>query len=150
MNKKLNVEIRTPKREDIPTLLRWGRTAPELQASSEGTWHTKKSLLQWIDNPERNIFLVACVGKNLAGMCFTHHMGDWAYCSFLYVDKKYRKLGIGRKLIDEAQRKMQSHGIDYFSLLVNVNKSGSKKFYEKLGFQKGFNFTWMYRRGRTS
>lgn len=148
MTSKPKVVIRAPKKEDVPTLLQWGTTTPELWPSNDSTWHSKESLVEWIDNPERNVFLVASVDKHLAGMCFTHHMGDWAYCSFLYVDKKYRKLGIGRTLIEEAQRNMKKQGIDYFSLLVNVNKSGSKKFYEKLGFQKGFNFTWMYRRNR--
>ncbi len=111
MYKKFTVVIGTPKKEDVPTLLRWGTSAPELQAGGDSTWHDKKSLLQWIENPERNIFLVARVDGNLAGMCFIHHMGDWAYCSFLYVDKPFRKLGIGKMLIEEAQRRMLKNGL---------------------------------------
>ena len=148
MNKKFSVVIRTPKKEDVPTLVQWGTSTPELWPSNDSTWHSKESLVEWIDNPGQDVLLVAAVNKKLAGMCFTYHMGDWAYFSSLYVDKKYRKLGIGKTLVEEAHRKMESKGIHYLALLVNINNSGGKKFYEKLGFQKGFDFTWMYRRNR--
>lgn len=150
MNNKINIIIHTPKKKDIPTLLQWGTTAQELQAGGDSTWHTKEILEEWIDNPGQHVFLVACIGTALTGMCLTHHMGDWAYCSFLYVDKKYRRLGIGKKLLYEAHRRMHEQGVSYFSLLVNAKNRKSKTFYTKLGFRKGYNFTWMYRRSLKS
>lgn len=41
MHNKLNIVIRTPIKEDIPTLLQWGRLAPEAQAINEATWQSK-------------------------------------------------------------------------------------------------------------
>ena len=81
MNKKFSVVIRTPKKEDVPTLVQWGTSTPELWPSNDSTWHSTESLVEWIDNPGQDVLLVADVNKKLAGMCFTYHMGDWAYFS---------------------------------------------------------------------
>lgn len=145
---KNNIRIETPTEADVPTLVSWGRGAPELWASDDDTWHSEKSLREWIKNIRDDVLLVARVGGKLAGMCFVHHMGDWAYCTTLFVDEQYRTIGIGSRLLDEAHKRMEKHGVRYFGLLVKEDNILAQKFYKKRNFQQGFRFVWMYKRRR--
>lgn len=145
---KNSFRIDTPTDADVPTLVSWGRSAPELWASDDDGWHSEKSLREWIRKVRDDVLLVARIDGKLGGMCFVHHMGDWAYCTTLFVDEQYRTIGIGSKLLDEAHKRMKAEGINYFALLVKENNTLAQEFYKKRNFQQGFRFVWMYKKRR--
>jgi ribosomal protein S18 acetylase RimI-like enzyme len=52
----------------------------------------------------------------------------------LYVDDKYRQLGIGSNLIEEAIKYVQDKHIRYLEVNAMANNQIAKKLYEKYGF----------------
>lgn len=61
---------------------------------------------------------------------------DDTHICLLFVDKNYQKQGIGRKLIDEAQRYIiNNYSKENSQLIMTVNSSPyATEFYHKLGF----------------
>lgn len=50
------------------------------------------------------------------------------------VDKKYRFLGIGRKMEERSLEELKKLGISTGFLFINVNNPGSKEFWESIGW----------------
>ncbi len=137
------IRIGSPSIGDVPTMVRWGKSARELWVREDGDWYSKKGLREWIKNPGNDVLLVARHSTQLIGMCLLSVLHEWAYCSALYVEPTYRKQGIGKKLIAEAQRRVKQKGIRLFALLVEEENVGAQAFYQRLGYRSGFRFLWM-------
>ena len=56
------------------------------------------------------------------------------YVELLWMDGRARRLGLGRKLIEEAERRARKHG----SILIHLNTYSFQApgFYQKLGFRR--------------
>lgn len=139
----MNLNFSSPTITDIDTLYRWGENNWELWGDDKYKWYSKESLHRWITDPKEDVLLVAKDGSKLIGMCMMLHLRDWAFCAGLFVDKKYRRKGIGKKLVDEAGKRLKQKGVDNVILLVDVKNKEAEKFYTREGFYKGFQFHMM-------
>ncbi len=137
----MNITVSDPKIEDIPAMIEWSRQR-EMLGGERDKGHDEKFFREWIEKPGKDILLVAKDGNTPVGMCAIHFMRDWAYCSELYVERGYRRKGVGRALIVEAVKRLRKF-TDYVGLVVNEEFPGSQKFYKALGFEEGFRFRWM-------
>lgn len=54
----------------------------------------------------------------------------------LYVDKEYRKQGIGEKLIKTAMNFAKENNAKFFELSTAVNNYTAQNLYEQIGFEK--------------
>lgn len=140
MNK---IIIMVPHESDVDDMVVWGKNNRELLLRDDDTWYAPEVLTEWIKNPGKDVLLVAKDGEKLVGMCIAYHMRHWAYCSALFVDKEYRRRGIGRMLLEAAISQLKKNGIPFFGLLVEGKNADSQKFYQKVGFRKGHVFRWM-------
>lgn len=140
MNK---ITITSAKLTDIDTLWKWGEENWELWGDAKYKWFSKRSLARWIEEPEDDILLVAKQNNCLVGMCITNVMRDWAFCYGLFVEKAYRKQGIGKLLLEETRKKLKEKGIESLTLLVDTKNTAALKFYKREGFYQGFNFYLM-------
>ncbi len=131
---------------DIPTLVAWGNSAPELWTSEKSKWYSREGLTKWIQHRDNDILLVADDGGTLAGMCFTRYMIEWYYCDTLYIDPAYQKQGVGRKLLDETVRRVKLTGVKSIALDVNSFNAKVVGFYKKIGFEEAFHAIWMEKR----
>jgi ribosomal protein S18 acetylase RimI-like enzyme len=138
--------FREMKLEDIPTLLVWGNSVPELWGSEEGKWYTQKGLTEWIQEKGNDILLVAEVDGKLAGMCMSRYMFEWYSCDTLYVAANYRKSGVGKLLLEETEKQVKAHGVSVLSLWSHADNDSAISFYKKTGFQNGFSGIWMEKR----
>lgn len=129
--------------DDIDTLFRWGDENWELWGGEKFKWFSKKSLVNWIADPKNDVLLVARKRGKAVGMCMVCSMRSWAFCVGLFVEKEFRRFGIGKMLLDEAQRKLREQGIESLILLVDVKNTGSFRFYQREKFDKGFQFHMM-------
>jgi len=59
---------------------------------------------------------------------------DWLIIDDICVDEKYRRRGIGKKLLDFACRFARDSGLDRIELNVYEANSGAVRFYENNGF----------------
>jgi len=72
-------------------------------------------------------------GRVLGGLILQSYW-DESYVELLWLSEKARRLGTGRRLIEEAERRARRRG----SLLLHLNTYSFQApgFYEKLGFQR--------------
>ena len=109
----------------------------------------EKSLHDWIQNPGKDILLVAKANDSFIGFCFTSAYVGWALCHNLYVIESGRRAGVGEQLINATIDKLKQKNITYLGLLVNVDNVSGQKFYEKNGFHQGYTFRWMGKKFKT-
>lgn len=91
----------------------------------------------------REIFYVIKDQDRIAGYCIYYLKPEISFKglkkkSVVYsiaIDKKFRGMGYGRKLLEESIKEMKANGISSILLYVNVNNTPAIKLYEKMGFQ---------------
>lgn len=53
----------------------------------------------------------------------------------LVVDQNYRKMGIGRRLLDTAEDWAKTQGCDQVTLCSNITREGAHQFYQTIGYK---------------
>lgn len=57
----------------------------------------------------------------------------WAFVRYLAIPDRYRGLGLGRQLMDEAEKIARTRG--YIGMWLDTFEFQARPFYEKLGFE---------------
>ena len=136
------ITIKPAKFSDVDTMCEWGAAHQELWGDKHG-WYTKKSIRLMITDPREHVTLVARDGEILVGMCIGYNLRDWAMIDTLFVVEAYQGKGVGKLLLETAIDMLSQQGCEQFALLVNRTNHQAEGFYEKLGFEKSFEFVWM-------
>lgn len=61
-------------------------------------------------------------------------LGDQAFVAYTAVEPHARRRGIGRALLDEAERAARAAGRPYLSLMVTEDNEPARTLYERAGF----------------
>lgn len=138
-----DVVITPAKLDDVDILWRWGEENWELWGDDKYKWFSKASLTKWLKDPKDDILLVVRKNDVPVGMCMVLTFRDWSFCVGLFMEKKYRRIGLGKKLLEEATRRLKEKGVESMMLLVDAKNEDGTKFYEKENFYKGFQFFMM-------
>ncbi|MCD6225943.1 GNAT family N-acetyltransferase [bacterium] len=94
------------------------------------------------------LFLVAEEDKKVVEFIWAHFIqyGFFKYGSIdeLFVKKEFRGKGIGKRLVEEAVRKLQKMNAKI--ILVGTEKENKEaiNLYQKVGFELGKNSLWFY------
>jgi streptothricin acetyltransferase len=96
---------------------------------------------EYIDNPHKIIYL-AHINEHIIGqIVLKKNWNGLAYIEDITVDKKWRKLGVGKKLLSQAKRWAQENEMAEIMLETQNNNVAACKFYESCGFiLGGFDF----------
>ncbi|MFJ8530258.1 GNAT family N-acetyltransferase [Bacillus sp. NPDC094106] len=96
---------------------------------------------EYINNPNKIIFL-AFMNQRMIGMIILkRNWNSFAYVEDIKVDKQFRQLGVGRKLIEQAKHWAQACEMPGIMLETQSNNVRACKFYESCGFViGGFDF----------
>lgn len=88
-------------------------------------------------------FLAYCAWADaqIIGVCLFRSssvpgLAGYGELSCLYVEQKYKKIGIGGKLLNISVDYMRSVGLNYVILNVLADNTSGVEFYEKRGFEK--------------
>lgn len=83
-------------------------------------------------------FLVAEVGEGgrVVGTVLATHDGRKGWINRVAVDATLRKRGLGARLIGEAERWLESQGLDILACLIEDDNAVSMAVFEKLGYKK--------------
>jgi ribosomal protein S18 acetylase RimI-like enzyme len=84
----------------------------------------------------QNSFLVAEIEGKIIGSILATHDGRKGWINRLGVRLEYRNQGVGRALVDEAEKWMQERGIGIFTCLIEEDNAESVKVFESLGYEK--------------
>jgi ribosomal protein S18 acetylase RimI-like enzyme len=100
--------------------------------------------LRWRWTPERvtaSIYasavnvLVACVHDRIAGFAIMRYGDDDAHLDLLAVAHSYRRVGLGRQLLEWLEKCAVVAGIFKVDLEVRASAKGAQLFYERVGYR---------------
>ncbi|MDR9854030.1 GNAT family N-acetyltransferase [Paenibacillus sp. VCA1] len=91
----------------------------------------------YIDQPDRAVFL-AFAGNRIAGQVIVkRNWNEYACIEDIKVDRRFRRHGIGRKLVEQTKRWAKENGMPGIMLETQHNNVKACKFYESCGFEIG-------------
>jgi ribosomal-protein-alanine N-acetyltransferase len=79
--------------------------------------------------------LVACVHNQIAGFAIMRYGDDDAHLDLLAVAPPYRRLGVGRQLLEWLEKCAIVAGTFNVSLEVRAGNQGAQRFYERMGYR---------------
>jgi len=80
------------------------------------------------------MFLVAVIDGKIVGTVMAGYEGHRGWINYLGVAPEYRKQGIGRALMAEAERMLAAVGCPKINLQVRTNNQSVVDFYRAIGF----------------
>jgi streptothricin acetyltransferase len=87
-----------------------------------------------LDDPHRAIFL-ALVGGELAGqILLKENWNRWGYVDDLAVDRRFRRVGVGTLLMNQAVNWARSRSLPGLMLETSTHNAGACAFYQRFGF----------------
>ena len=82
-------------------------------------------------------FLVAQEDNIVVGyIIFWIRFEDEGHIISIAVDKNYRRLDVGSKLVETSLEAFKKFGVKVIKLEVRVGNKGARKFYNKMGFKE--------------
>lgn len=113
--------------------------------SVTGLWKITEGMGITVSDSRKNLdkflkrnkgFCLVALGekKEIIGTILSGHDGKRAYIYHLAVEKRYRRNGIGKELVNTSMQKLKAAGIPKCTLFVyNKNISG-KRFWQSMGW----------------
>jgi ribosomal protein S18 acetylase RimI-like enzyme len=95
-----------------------------------------------------SIYLVAEDKKRIIGSILATHDGRKGWLNRLAVSPNYRKRGIARMLVQEAEKRLLSRGIEIFACQIEDWNQTSMSVFENLGYTKHNDITYFSKRLR--
>ncbi len=116
--------------------------------------HDEDNVVQlWIDcglvvpwnDPRRDIqrklavqpemFLVASSGDRIIGTVMAGYDGHRGWINYLAVHPEQRRSGLGRRMMDEAEKRLRAAGCPKINLQVRSTNVSVIEFYNRIGFK---------------
>lgn len=137
------ITIRTAKPEDIPQLVELLKELFRIEADFDFDQDKQSNGLNQLLNSKKDCILVSerLLDKKVLGMCTlqtlvsTAEGGPVGLLEDLIVAADYRNHGVGVKLLAEAVKWAESHGLKRLQLLADKNNLPALNFYQKQGWQ---------------
>ena len=85
---------------------------------------------------QRELFLVGKINERIVATVMAGYEGHRGWVNYLAVDSGFRKQGLGRALMDEAERRLAKIGCPKVNLQVRTENEDAVAFYERLGFER--------------
>jgi ribosomal protein S18 acetylase RimI-like enzyme len=80
--------------------------------------------------------LVGTIGPRLIGTVLTGHDGHRGWMYRLAVDPEYRRQGIGRRLVEQAEDWLAARGLRKLNLMIREDNAAVRAFYARLGYEE--------------
>lgn len=109
------------------------RQAAEMERAYFGEPWSEQGFLEALEAPH-TLFLTAVLGEKLVGYCGIYLSLDEGEITNVAVLREYRGRGIGRRLLEELQRRTRILGVNTLFLEVRVSNESAVRLYESCGF----------------
>src|SRR5262249_31709071 len=83
----------------------------------------------------QEMFLVGEGNGHIVAATMVGYDGHRGWIYYLGVDPKFQRDGLGRAIMDEAERRLRALGCPKINLQVRTTNSGVIEFYRRLGFE---------------
>ncbi|HFJ9285858.1 TPA: streptothricin N-acetyltransferase SatA [Bacillus toyonensis] len=96
---------------------------------------------EYINKPHQIIYIALLHNQIIGFIVLKKNWNNYAYIEDITVDKKYRTLGVGKRLVAQAKKWAKEGNMPGIMLETQNNNVAACKFYEKCGFViGGFDF----------
>lgn len=92
---------------------------------------------EYINKPNQVIYIALLHNQIIGLIVLKKNWNHYAYIEDIKVDKKYRSLGVGRRLIEQAKQWAKESNMPGIMLETQNNNVAACRFYEKCGFVIG-------------
>jgi ribosomal protein S18 acetylase RimI-like enzyme len=117
---------------------------PRDEESVVQLWTDCELVVPW-NNPHRDIqrklevqsemFLVACAEGQIIATVMAGYEGHRGWINYLAVHPNHQRTGIGRRMMDEAESRLQAAGCPKINLQVRSTNAKVIAFYKKIGYR---------------
>ncbi len=106
-------------------------------------WEACNLIVPWNDprkdiliklNFQPDLFLVGTMDEKVIATAMVGYEGHRGWVNYLAVSPDHQKMGIGRKLMEEAALKLKALGCPKFNVQVRTSNTAVIEFYKKVGF----------------
>lgn len=84
---------------------------------------------------DRGPFLVAELEGQMVGTAMASWDGRWAWVYRVAVDPDHQRQGIGRRLMEDVERRLAGLGATRIHLVTGESNGAAREFYESLGYE---------------
>src|SRR5438067_13311493 len=81
-----------------------------------------------------DLFLVAESDGEIVGAVMIGYDGHRGWINYLGVDPDHQRQGVGRALMEEAERLLRAEGCPKINLQIRTSNTGAIEFYRRIGF----------------
>lgn len=85
-------------------------------------------------NPE--LFLVGLIDGKIAATAMSGYEGHRGWVNYLAVSPEYRRMGLGRVIMEAVEEKLRAMGCPKINLQIRTSNLNAIKFYERIGYKK--------------
>jgi ribosomal-protein-alanine N-acetyltransferase len=124
-----HIEIKRFEPDDLERVL-----AIEQSSFAQDAWDQKLFLQYHRDCPD--LFLIAKLGRRIAGYAITCADSRNAELASIAVDPRDRRRGIAKALLDYTQLHLRAQRIKTWWLMVATHNQPGIRFYEEYGFKR--------------
>lgn len=89
-----------------------------------------------------DLFLVVEDGETIVGAVMGRFDGRRGWIQHLAVSPDYQSQGLGRKLLQEVEKRLQARGCEKVNLLVTLENASVQNFYQQVGYN-GYELIFM-------
>ncbi len=108
--------------------------AMEQASFGDDAWDEKLFLAFYRRCPD--LFLIATVGRRIAGYSITCAGSRNAELASIAVDPRHRRHGVGETMLNHTLRELRSRQVKTWWLMVGLENEAAIRFYEKYGFKR--------------
>jgi len=127
------VQIRPMLVEDIPVALLLWQGLPGIGLRDADS---PLALAKYLARNPGCSFVAVSDTKKLVGVSLAGHDGRRGYLHHVAVQPEYRKLGLGRQLVEACLNALKIDGIEKVHLWVKVENTSGKDFWNHLGWRE--------------
>ena len=106
-----------------------------LPENATGLGDDKHSIEMYLER-NRGCSFAAFAEEKLIGAILSGHDGRRAFLNHLFVIPKYRKQGIGSKLVELSFDRLKKQGIKRVGIFIHKSNTLAQLFWNRIGFEK--------------
>jgi len=145
----MEIKIRKAKLKDTKRIFLIQKKTKEFMTSdgSKYDFFDHDEIEDWIRKRKDQIALVAEIDSQVVGFLLARLVTRyWCLIEAVSVEGKFRKNGIGKKLLEELYKILKKEDIYIYQAFVRSDLKAPQNFWKKQGFKPRKTFTWFDKR----
>jgi ribosomal protein S18 acetylase RimI-like enzyme len=138
------MQIRRMEERDLEKVYEWGAGTEGFSANIYSRFWPEFALEKWVKKPD-DVLLVAEEQDQMVGFILSqyHKESGKATIENIYIAEEHRGTGAGSRLLKKCIDQLKANGARHINACVKSDNEEAIKFFEKYGFNRGYDFVWM-------